>query len=170
MRSLLGIGFMDILVAHNFYKQPGGEDHCMTAEVALLKAHGHNVSQYCLDNDSLDTMHPLEAGSRTIWNRAAFHDLRELFRRRRPQIVHFHNTFPLISPAAYYAARAEGVRVVQTLHNFRLFCPNALFFRNGRVCEECLGRSIPWPGTVHNGYRGSRWASLAAATMDAGYR
>src|SRR5260370_40046999 len=74
-------------------------------------------------------------------------------------------TFQVIPPAAYYAARGEGVGVVQTLHNFRLLCPNALFFRNGRVCEECLGRSIPWPGIVHKCYRGSRVASAAAATM-----
>jgi glycosyltransferase involved in cell wall biosynthesis len=156
---------MDILVAHNFYKQPGGEDQCMAAEVAMLKAHGHNVSQYCLDNDSLDTMHPLEAGSRTIWNRAAFHDLRELFRGQRPQIVHFHNTFPLISPAAYYAARAEGVRVVQTLHNFRLLCGNALLFRNGQVCEDCIGKAIAWPGIIHKCYRGSFAASSTVTTM-----
>ena len=71
----------------------------------------------------------------------------------------------MISPAAYYAARAENVRVVQTLHNFRILCPNAIFFREGRPCEDCLGRSIPWPGVVHKCYRGSRTASAASAAM-----
>ncbi len=156
---------MNILVAHNYYKEPGGEDESTAAEVAMLKAHGHNVVQYSLDNDAIDAMNPLEAASRTIWNRAAFRDLRELFRRHRPQIVHFHNTFPLISPAAYYAARAENVPVVQTLHNFRLLCGNALLFRNGEVCEDCIGKSITWPGIVHKCYRDSFAATNAVTAM-----
>src|SRR6266498_3230747 len=156
---------MNILVAHNYYKEPGGEDESTAAEVAMLKAHGHNVVQYSLDNDAIDAMNPLEAASRTIWNRAAFRDLRELFRRHRPQIVHFHNTFPLISPAAYYAARAENVPVVQTLHNFRLLCGNALLFRNAEVCEDCIGKSITWPGIVHKCYRDSFAATNAVTAM-----
>ena len=83
----------------------------------------------------------------------------------RPQVVHFHNTFPLMSPAAYYAARAEGVPVVQTLHNFRLLCLNALLFRDGRPCEDCLGKTVPWRGVAHNCYRDSRAASAAVAAM-----
>jgi glycosyltransferase involved in cell wall biosynthesis len=96
--------------------------------------------------------------------------LRELFRERRPQIAHFHNTFPLMSPAAYYAARAENVVVVQTLHNFRLACVNALLFRNGEVCEACLGKAIAWPGIARKCYRNNRAASAATATMVAVHR
>ena len=161
---------MKILVVHNYYKQPGGEDQCVAAEVALLKAHGHEVIPYSVRNDSIDTLGRLTVASRTIWSRSAYREVRQLIRTHRPQIAHFNNTFPLISPAAYYAARAEGVRVVQTLHNFRLLCPNALFFRNGRVCEDCLGRSFPWPGIAHKCYRGSRMASAAAAAMVAVHR
>jgi glycosyltransferase involved in cell wall biosynthesis len=161
---------MNILVAHNYYKQPGGEDQCVSAEVAMLRAHGHQVTQYCLSNDSIDGMGRLELASRTIWSRPAFHELRDLFRTHRPQIAHFHNTFPLISAAAYYAARAEDVRVVQTLHNFRLCCVNALLFRDGEVCEDCLGKAIPWHGIVHKCYQGSRAASAAVATMVAVHR
>jgi len=161
---------MKILVAHNFYKQPGGEDQCVAAEVATLRAHGHEVTQYCLHNDSIDTMGRLQLASRTIWSRTAFRELRELFRTRRPQIAHFHNTFPLISPAAYYAAQAENIRVIQTLHNFRLLCANALLYRNGDVCEDCLGKSFPWPGIMHKCYRDSRAASTAVATMLAMHR
>src|SRR5262245_27562003 len=103
---------MNIVVAHNNYKQPGGEDQCVAAEVAMLRAHGHQVTQYCLSNHAIDAMSRLELASRTLWSQAAFRDLRQLFRTHRPQIAHFHNTLPLISPAAYYAARAENVRVV----------------------------------------------------------
>jgi hypothetical protein len=106
---------MKVLVAHNFYQQPGGEDQCLAAEVAMLRAHGHEVTQYCVHNDLIAAMNRLQVASRTIWSQSAFRELRRLFRTHRPQIAHFHNTLPLISPAAYYAARAENVRVVQTL-------------------------------------------------------
>jgi glycosyltransferase involved in cell wall biosynthesis len=110
-------------------------------------------------------MNPVTVAGATFWNKAAYRELRSLFRREKPQVVHFHNTFPLVSPAAYYAARAEGVSVVQTLHNYRLLCPNALFFRGGSVCEDCLGRFVPWPGVVHRCYRGSFAASSAVVSM-----
>jgi glycosyltransferase involved in cell wall biosynthesis len=161
---------MRILVAHNYYQQPGGEDPCFAAEVALLRAHGHEVIAHTVHNDAIAGMGRLEVAARTLWNPAAGRELRRLLRAHRPHIAHFHNTFPLLSPAAYHAARAENVRVVQTLHNFRLLCPNALFFRDGRVCEACLGRALPWPGVVHRCYRGSRAASATVAAMLAVHR
>jgi glycosyltransferase involved in cell wall biosynthesis len=156
---------MNILVAHNHYKLAGGEDQCVAAEVAMLGAHGHRVTQYCLSNDAIDGMARLEVASRTIWSRPAFLEMRRLIDLHRPQVVHFHNTLPLISPAAYYAARAEGVSVVQTLHNFRLVCVNALLFRDGKPCEDCLGKMVPWRGVAHHCYRSSRAASAAVAAM-----
>jgi glycosyltransferase involved in cell wall biosynthesis len=161
---------MKILVAHNYYKQPGGEDQCVAAEVAMLTAHGHAVIPYAARNDAIDEMSRLNAAARTLWSRPAYDEIRELIRTHRPEIAHFHNTFPLISPAGYYAARAENVAVVQTLHNFRLLCPNALLCRNGSICEDCLGKSIPWPAVVHKCYRGSRTASAATAAMLAVHR
>jgi glycosyltransferase involved in cell wall biosynthesis len=161
---------MKIVVAHNFYKQAGGEDQCVAAEVAMLRAHGHQVMQYCLSNHSIDAMGRLELASRTVWSWPAFRELRDLFRTRRPQVAHFHNTLPLISPAAYYAAREENVGVVQTLHNFRLGCVNALLFRDGKICERCLGKAIPWHGIVHKCYQNSRAASAAIATMISTHR
>ena len=140
----------------NIIRQPGGEDVCFAAEVAILTSNGHSVIKHCVHNKVINNMSGFDAALRTTWSRSVYREVRSLIRTHRPQVAHFNNTFPLISPAAYYAARSEGVPVVQTLHNFRLLCPNALFFRDGRVCEDCLGRSIPWPAVVHKCYRGSR--------------
>ncbi|WJR77314.1 glycosyltransferase family 4 protein [Bradyrhizobium sp. NP1] len=161
---------MNVLIAHNFYKHAGGEDQCVAAEVALLRAHGHQVTQYCLSNDAVDGMGRLRLAGRTIWSRQAFATMRSLIATHRPQVVHFHNTFPLISPAAYYAAHAESVPTVQTLHNFRLVCVNALLFRDGKPCEQCLDKTIPWHGVAHSCYRDNRGASAAVAAMLAAHR
>lgn len=159
------MGKLKILVAHNFYQLPGGEDQCLAAEVALLGANGHEVIRYSLHNDAIKTMGRVDLLSRTVFSRPAYRNIRHLIQTHRPHIAHFHNTFPLMSPAAYYAARSEKVAVVQTVHNFRLLCANALLYRDGHVCEDCLGRTVPWPGVLHKCYRGSRAASAAVAAM-----
>lgn len=154
-----------MLLLHNRYQQPGGEDQVFAAEGALLEAHGYRVLRYTLHNDQINGMSRPALARATIWNDKVYEELRVLFREERPQVAHFHNTFPLISPAAYYAARAEGVPVVQTLHNYRLLCPNALFMREGRVCEDCLGKAFPWPGVAHACYKGSTSSSAGVAAM-----
>src|SRR5215212_4268687 len=156
---------MKILLAHNEYQQPGGEDQIFRSEAALLEAHGHQVLRYAAHNDRVAGMNPVALAGSTVWNRASYRELQSMIRRERPQVAHFHNTLPLISPAGYYAAKAEGVPVVQTLHNYRLLCPNALFFRDGHVCEDCQGKLVPWPGVLHACYRESRPASAAMAAM-----
>lgn len=155
---------MRILVVHNYYQQTGGEDQIFATECALLEARGHEVRRYTVHNDQIKGMNPLILAKATVWNSDIYQQLRTLVHQERPQIVHFHNTFPLISPAAYYAVKAEGVPVVQTLHNYRLLCLNAYFFRDGHTCEDCLGKLVPWPGVVHNCYR-SRAASSTLAAM-----
>lgn len=160
---------MKILAAHNHYQQPGGEDQSFASEVAVLKAYGHEVVQYVLHNDAIAGMSRVRVAGRTIWSRESYAELRALIRQHRPDVAHFNNTFPLMSPAAYYAARAEGVPVVQSLRNFRLLCPGALFHRDGRVCEDCLGK-IPWRGVVHKCYRGSLAGSATVATMLTAHR
>lgn len=159
-----------VLLVHNRYQQPGGEDQVFAAEGELLEAHGHHVLRYTAHNDQVTGMSRHALAGATIWNRSVYRELRDLVRRERPLVAHFHNTFPLVSPAAYYAVRKEGVPVVQTLHNYRLLCPDALFFRDGRVCEDCLGKVVPWPGVVHACYRGSRSASGGVATMLTAHR
>jgi glycosyltransferase involved in cell wall biosynthesis len=161
---------MKVLLVHNQYQQPGGEDQVFAAEGALLETYGHQVLRYCVHNDRVAGTNPLALAGATVWNRSSYRELRSLIRRERPRVAHFHNTLPLISPAGYYAAKAEGVPVVQTLHNYRLLCPNALFFRDGHVCEDCRGKFVPWPGVLHACYRGSRPASAAVAAMLATHR
>lgn len=161
---------MKILLCHNFYQQPGGEDQSFAAEARLLEQHGHDVVRFTRHNDSIDGMSRWDVARQTLWSRQTYDELRRLIRRQRPAILHCTNTFPLISPAAYAAARAEGVPVVQSLRNYRLLCPNALFLRGGKVCEDCLGKAVPWPAVVHGCYRDSRAASAVVALMLAGHR
>lgn len=156
---------MRILLAHTFYKQPGGEDRVFEAESALLRRYGHEVIEYREHNRHLDGLSPAAAAAKTIWNRDVHSRLAELLDRERPDICHFHNTFPLMSPSAFFAARAKGIPVVATLHNYRLLCPGATFLRDGKVCEACSSYSVPWPALVHGCYRGSRPASAVTAFM-----
>ena len=156
---------MRVLFVHNYYQQPGGEDQVVAAESAMLAGMGHGVTSYTVQNASISAMPRARVAATTTWNPAAYREIRARVRRDRPAVVHCHNTFPLISPAAYRAVQDEGVPVVQTLHNYRLLCPNAMFFRDGRPCEDCLGKFVPWPGVLHACYRDSRGATSAVATM-----
>jgi glycosyltransferase involved in cell wall biosynthesis len=161
---------MRVLLVHNYYQQPGGEDQVFAAEAILQKAHGHRVICYTVHNDCVKDMSSFSLVGATVWNRAIARELRQLIRRERPHVIHFHNTFPLISPAAYYVARDEGVPMVQTLHNYRFLCPNALFFRSGHICEDCVGKILSWPGIFKACYRNSRAQTAVVATMVAVHR
>src|SRR4028118_353106 len=161
---------MKVLMVHNYYQQAGGEDRVFLEETGLLEAHGHEVVRYSLHNERVATMNSATLAKNTLWSASAKKDLEALLRRERPHVAHFHNTFPLVSPAGYYAARAAGVPVVQTLHNHRLLCPNALFYRDGGPCEDCLGRAVTWPGVVHGCYRGSPAASAVVTAMLSAHR
>jgi glycosyltransferase involved in cell wall biosynthesis len=156
---------MKILLVHNYYQQPGGEDQVFASEAALLEAYGHCIVRYTIHNARVAQMSPLTLVQSTLWNNAVYYELQTLIRQERPQVAHFHNTFPLISPAAYYAAKAEKVPVIQTLHNYRLLCPSGIFLRNGQICEDCLGKTLPLPGVVHACYRDSRAGTGVVAAM-----
>ncbi|MCU1335637.1 MAG: glycosyltransferase [Bryobacterales bacterium] len=159
-----------ILLIHNSYQQAGGEDRVFDLEVRLLQANGHRVYQYQDHNRRVPGMGRMELVLGTIWNNSSYRDVTALIQRERIGLVHVHNTFPLISPSVYYAARKAGVAVVQTLHNYRLLCPDAKLMRQGKVCEDCLGRSIPWPGVVRGCYQGSRCATAVTAAMTSTHR
>lgn len=156
---------MKILQVHNFYQQTGGEDLVVGDEARLLEAHGHGVVRHTAHNDDVVAYSRVGLARRTLWNHQAYRALRETIVRHRPQLVHVHNTLPLLSPSVYYAARAEGLPVVQTLHNYRLMCPAAVCFRDGHPCTDCIGKPVAWDAVSHACYRRSRSASAAVVTM-----
>ena len=157
-----------ILLVHNHYQWPGGEDEVFSRERQLLTDAGHEVIEYTRHNNEITHYSPLRKASlalRTVWAWDSYRDLRRLLQEQRPDLAHFHNTFPLVSPAAYHACAALGVPVVQGLHNSRLLCPISTFQLEGRPCQSCLGRIVPWPVVQHGCYRGSRLQSAAVASM-----
>ena len=162
---------MRVLQLHNLYKIAGGEDVVVEAEKALLEANGHEVALLQEDNDRItDTLSQAIAAVGTIYSPSAKKQVREEIARFRPDVVHVHNFFPLLSPAVYDACREAGVPVVQTLHNYRLFCAGAFFLWNGKPCEDCMGKFFPWPGVVRGCYRDSRLGSAAVGAMQSLHR
>ena len=161
---------MQILSIHNSYQIRGGEDESKELEENLLREMGHQVDTYEESNHTLKSVKPIPLALRTIWSKDAYRTVRQKLQTTKYDLIHVQNFFPLISPSIYYAARSEGVPVVQTLRNYRLLCPNALFFRDGQVCEDCLGKAIPYPGVVHGCYRENRAATAATAAMLTSHR
>ena len=153
-----------ILMVHNAYQQRGGEDSVVDAEISLLRSNGHEVATYFRNNDDISAMPAVAVAIQTLWSSRATTELTDLIHAFKPDVIHVHNTLPLISPSIYWAAARAGVPVVQTLHNFRLMCLSALYLRDGKVCEDCVGH-LPWRGVVHKCYRESTAASAVLATM-----
>ncbi|MEW6098329.1 MAG: glycosyltransferase family 4 protein [Pseudomonadota bacterium] len=153
-----------VLIAHNSYQQRGGEDAVVEAEAELLRSRGHAVRLLVAHNDVIVGMPRSRLAARTLWSSQTVRDFRQALVEFRPDILHVHNTFPLISPSIYWAAARARVPVVQTLHNFRLLCPQAMLLREGRICEDCVGR-LPWRGVVRRCYRGSAAQSGVLAGM-----
>jgi glycosyltransferase involved in cell wall biosynthesis len=160
---------MRILVAHNAYLYRGGEDTVVESEIALLQRHGHEVMLYRRDNAELDALPLWQAAMDSVWSKRTVVEAGRLLASFRPHLIHAHNTFPLISPSLYGIADELGIPVVQTLHNFRLLCPQAMLMRNGRYCDDCVGR-WPWRAVLHRCYRGSLAQSALSAGMVSGHR
>ena len=156
---------MKILMLHNRYLGPGGEDLSSAAEVALLRGHGHEVELLEEDNRRIDHLGRARTALRTVWSGESYRRIDQKLRGGSFEVMHVQNFFPLWSPSVYYAASKNSVPVVQTLHNYRLMCVNSLFFRDQHVCEDCLGRLLPWHGVMHACYRHSRTASAVVAAM-----
>ncbi len=156
---------MRILTVHNYYQIRGGEDECYEAEINLLREMGQQVEVYTEANERVASLSNLGLAAKTIWSQEGHQIVSRHLIDHAYNVIHVHNLFPLISPSIYYAAKAKQVPVVQTLHNYRLLCPNALFFRDGQVCESCIGKLVPYPGILHSCYRESQAASAGVAAM-----
>jgi glycosyltransferase involved in cell wall biosynthesis len=158
---------MKILLVHNSYQQPGGEDVVFQQERELLDRAGHEVLTYCRSNWEIagySALKRLGLIGRVTWARDSRREIASLLHSQKPDLVHVHNTFLMVSPSIYSACREADIPVVQTLHNYRLLCPAANFFRHGRVCEECLEHSL-WRSVLHGCYRKSRTETSAVALM-----
>lgn len=160
---------MKILIVHNVYQHRGGEDMVVEAEIALLRSHGHEVELYSRHNDTLEKIPRAAAAASAVWSQRTAGDIGTLCKRFQPDVIHAHNTFPLISPSLYWTAWRKRIPVVQTLHNFRLLCPQAIFLRGGKICEDCV-RKIPWRAVRHKCYRESAAQSAVTAGMLAVHR
>jgi len=157
----VGLGTLNIVVCHNYFRERGGEDQVFEDEVALLRSGGHHVTEFVRRNTELSGFGVSTTALQAPWNRSAYNDLLNKARSVSADIVHIHNTLPQLSPAVFRAAHASGAAVVHTLHNYRWACPKGIFFRDGVPCEDCMGLKIPWPAIRHNCYRGS----LAGSTV-----
>jgi len=153
-----------VLVAHAQYRQRGGEDVVAEQEAALLEEHGHSVLRYTRDNRDIEENKRFKTALKTIWSRDTVDGVTKMITEFQPDIVHVHNTFPSMSPSLYWAAARTGTPIVQTLHNFRLLCPQAMLLRNGSVCENCVGH-VPWQAVVHRCYHQSLAQSAVVAGM-----
>lgn len=154
-----------VLIVHNYYQIPGGEDTVVANEKQMLEENGHEVFLYTRNNSELKEMRKLQKlllPVTTIFNLRTYKEIRSIIRENHINIVHIHNTLSLISPSVYYAANSCKVPVVQTIHNFRLLCPGATFYRNGHICEDCLQKGLNC-AVKHNCYRGSKLQTLACA-------
>ena len=144
-----------VLMVHNFYQIGGGEHTVYKNEVNMLRENGHEVVEYTRSNDELkqSKLKFLLLPFTTIWSIKTYREVKKIIKEQNIEIVHCHNTFPLISPSVYYAARKKKVPVVQTIHNFRFLCPGAIFYRDGRICEECREKQNFKSALKHKCYR-----------------
>ncbi|PSJ28514.1 glycosyl transferase [Streptosporangium nondiastaticum] len=159
---------MHVLVVHNRYSsaQPSGENKVVDQEVGLLRAAGHRVELFERRSDDIAARSlPGKAAVPLLvpWNPAVRAQLAARLRAERPDVVHVHNVFPLLSPAVLAACADAGVPAVATLHNYTQVCPPGTLQRDGRPCTECVGAVAPLPAVRHGCYRNSRLATVPLA-------
>ena len=163
---------MNILIVHDFYRIAGGEDSVVSNEIELLKAHGHKVYSYFKDNHDIVTdgiACKIGLFRQTVYNRKIKKEIQETIKRNRIEVVHCHNTFPLISPSVYRYSKQMGCKVFQTIHNFRFLCAAADFIREGGVCEDCLTKGI-FCALKHKCYHGSFAQTFSLYALQRNFR
>jgi glycosyltransferase involved in cell wall biosynthesis len=154
-------GAMRVLQLHNHHASLGGAMEVVEHERALLTAAGHEVRQYTLPPAQEMGLSAVRAGAKAVWNREAATETTRRIHRFRPDVVHVHTPFPLMSPSVFRAAKRAGVPTLVTLHSFRFSCVGATCHRDGRICEDCVGRRVKWPGVQHRCYHDSAFGSAA---------
>lgn len=160
-----------VLIVHNRYQQRGGEDVVVEHEFRVLKKNGVEVELFEVSNDAIQTpFQKIQAGMSISDSEWGYDQVARVIDKFRPTVMHVHNWFPLLSPSIYRAARQAGVRVVQSLHNYRIVCTNGLFLRDGLTCEKCLTEKSVLPALTHGCYRGSRLATLPVAHLISQHR
>lgn len=165
---------MKVLLVHNRYRSgvPSGENRVVDRESAELTRAGHEVRLFGKDSDEIEHWPAAKKAllpARVVWSRESHRELAATLRAYQPDVVHVHNTFPLLSAAVLYACRDAAVPVVTTLHNYRLVCASGNFFRQGAVCHDCLDR-LPLAGAVHGCYRESRSATVPVVIASVAHR
>ncbi len=159
---------MKIVVAHNRYSsaQPSGENVVVDAEIEQLRSAGVEVLPFLRSSDEIGTL-PLAQKALLpvgpVYAPRAQREFAALVREHRPDVLHLHNPYPLISPWIVRTAHAHGLPVVQTVHNYRQVCANGVYFRDGHICQDCAGRTLPLPAVRHACYRGSTAQSVVMA-------
>ncbi|KGM54329.1 hypothetical protein N800_04490 [Lysobacter daejeonensis GH1-9] len=156
---------MRVLVVHNAYQQRGGEDAVVLNEVTMLRAKGHDVHLHLLSNEKISGwMGRFRAACAAVFSIASYRRISVIIDGFKPDVVHVHNFFPLMSPAVFYACARKRVPSIFTLHNYRIVCPTALLMHDGVVTERSL-REGPWWAVSQGVYRGSWLGTAALATM-----
>jgi glycosyltransferase involved in cell wall biosynthesis len=160
-----------ILLVHNWYRsaEPSGENHVVECEAGELRQRGHDVRVWGPSSDQIAEQSPLQKlllSARVVWSRDSARALAVALDEHRPDVVHLHNTFPLISGSILPVLSDRGIPTVATVHNYRLICAGGVLFRDGRVCHDCLPSSH-WPGVQHGCYRESRIATTPLALSNA---
>ena len=149
-------------MVHNYYQIPGGEDTVVANEKKMLERHGHKIILYTRSNSEFKKKklwNKFLLPFITVFNIKTYREIKKIIKKEKIDVIHVHNTLPLISPSVYYAAKMMKVPVVQTIHNFRMLCPGATFYRNGHICEECLSKGLKC-AVQHGCYRGSKVQTL----------
>ena len=156
---------MKIIQVHNAYQHTGGEEVVVAAEYEMLKQYGHEIHQWIVENsgiESINTITKAKIALQSIWSYDSYEKISKKLQDLKPDLVHVHNTIPLISPSVYGACHDAGIPVVHTLHNYKLICPGAYLYRDAGVCEDCIGKLVPYPGLIHSCYRDNRSQTAVA--------
>ena len=161
---------LKILMVHNRYRSVGGEDASTDAQVALLRAAGHEVVVLEDSNERIFELGKIRTAARSVWSTESHRKVDKTLSDDRFDVMHVQNFFPLFSPSVYYSAQRNRVPVVQSLRNFRMLCPEAMLYRDGAVCTDCVGKTVAWPSVIHRCYRESAGGTAVVAGMAASHR